>query len=263
MEKLHERVCGMNRLKEYFHWLSSRLGYHLLPRSLRQNIIKAMLLAEEPAPPRESVRWMLGVYDYVAQAIDNQAIAWGNGVHMKHELMDGIHSFFYSRIPQSANVLDLGCGRGILANDIALHSNANVLGIDLDKKSIEFAQENYKRPNLRFINGDVFKDIPDIPSLDVIVLSSVLEHLRVRAEFLRELTVRFHPKKFLIRVPTLERTHYVALKRELGLSPFLDVTHILEYSPAIFADEMEKAGLVIVSQEIRWGDIWAECEPDP
>jgi SAM-dependent methyltransferase len=251
----------MGRLKQFLHWLASRLGYYFLPRSLRQAIIKAMILAEEPAAPRESTRWMLGIYDYVATAIDMQAARWGNGVHIKHELMDGIHSFFYTRIPDGSSVLDLGCGHGTVANAIALHSKSNVLGIDLDQGSIKFAQEKYKSPNLRFIHGDVFKDIPDIPNVDVVVLSSVLEHLSKRAEFLCELTQRFHPKKYLIRVPTLERTHYVALKRELGLSPFLDRTHVLEYSPAIFAEEMEKAGLKIISQEIRWGDIWAECEP--
>jgi len=45
------------------------------------------------------------------------------------------------------------------------------------------------------------------------------------------------------------------------LSAFLDRILVLEYSPTIFADEMEKAGLKIISQEVRWGDIWSECEP--
>lgn len=251
----------MEKLKQFLHWFASRLGYYLLPRSLRLAIIKTMILAEEPALPRESVRWMLEVYDYVATAIDMQAIRWGNGVHIKHELMDGIHSFFYTRIPNGASVLDLGCGRGIIANAIASHTNSKVLGIDLDKSNIEYAQEKYQNPNIRFVLGDVFKDIPEIPTVDVVVLSSVLEHLSRRAEFLSELTRRFHPKKYLIRVPTLERTHYVALKRELGLSPYLDRTHVLEYTPSIFTEEMEMAGLKIISQEIRWGDIWAECEP--
>ena len=251
----------MDKLKQILHATISRLGYLLLPRGLRLAIIKAMILAEEPAEARDSVRWLLGVYDYVATSIDMQSIRWGNGVHIKHELMDGIHSFFYTRIPQDANVLDLGCGYGAVADAIASHSHANVLGIDLSKNHIEFAQKKYKNPNLRFINGDVFKDIPDISSVDVVVLSSVLEHLDGRVEFLRNLIARFHPKKFLIRVPTLERNHYVALKRELGLSPYLDVTHELEYTTEIFSEEMQKAGLEIISQEIRWGDIWAECIP--
>jgi len=251
----------MARIKVFLRGLVSRLGHLLLPRPLRMALIKILILADEPAPPRESVRWLLEVYDYIATAIDLQAVRWGDGVHIKHELMDGIHSFFYNRIPDGSNVLDLGCGRGTVANAIATHSYSSVFGIDLDQTSIEFAQKKYQNPNLHFIHGDVFKDIPNLPTVDVIVLSSVLEHLKTRAEFLRELTQRFHPKKYLLRVPTLERTHYVALKRELGLSPFLDRTHVLEYSPAIFANEMEEAGLKITSQEIRWGDIWAECEP--
>ncbi len=253
----------MGKLKKFIRRLIGQLGYIFLPRSMRMAIIKSMILAEESAPPRDSVRWMLGVYDYIATNIDAQAIRWGNGVHIKHELMDGIHSFFYTHIPEGANVLDLGCGYGVVANSIAIHSNAHVLGIDFSEHHIKFAQTNYKNPNLRFIKGDVFKDIPDMSSVDVIVLSSVLEHLEGRIEFLRNLTARFKPKKFLIRVPTLERNHYVALKRELGLSPFLDKTHVLEYTTAIFAEEMDKSGLLINSCEIRWGDIWAECVPQP
>lgn len=251
----------MMKLKLFLRNLVVQVGYFLIPRSLRLGIIKAMLIAEEQAEPRESVKWMLGVYDYVAVAIDMQSIRWGEGIHKKHELMDGIHEFFYSRIPQNSNVLDLGCGRGVVANAIANHSNAMVTGIDLDKTLIEFARTKYKSPNLTFLHGDVFKDIPELERIDVIVLSSVLEHLKNRTNFLRELIERFQPKTFLIRVPTLERTHYVALKRELGLSPFIDPTHELEYSPAIFQSEMQAAGLRIKHLEIRWGDIWAECEP--
>lgn len=251
----------MRNLKMFVRRLFGQAIYFLLPRSLRSGIIKAMMIAEEQAEPKESVKWMLGVYDYVAVAIDMQSIRWGGGIHKKHELMDGIHEFFYSRIPQQANVLDLGCGRGVVANAIANHSNANVTGIDLDKTLIDFARSKYKNPNLTFLHGDVFKDIPEIEKVDVIVLSSVLEHLKNRTSFLRELIERFNPKTFLIRVPTLERTHYVALKKELGLSPFIDPTHELEYSPSIFEAEMQAAGLNIKYMEIRWGDIWAECEP--
>lgn len=252
----------MGRLKAALRSLWINMADALLPRSLRLGLIKALLLAETRAEPRESVRWMLGVLDYTALSIDMQAVRWGNGVHIKHELMDGIHEFFYTRIPAGANVLDLGCGHGVVANALATHAQARVFGIDLNPAAIAFAQERYKNPNLTFLHGDVFKDIPELAQVDVIVLSSVLEHLENRAAFLRQLTARFHPQKFLIRVPTLERTHYVALKRELGLNPFIDPTHVLEYTPASFQAEMEQAGLTITHLETRWGDLWAECQPN-
>lgn len=220
-----------------------------------------MVIAEEKAPAPQSVKSLLQVYDYVATAIDMEAIRWGNGVHVKHHLMDGIHSFFYNRIPEGSSVLDLGCGYGTVANAIAEKVNAKVFGIDFNKTSIDFASRNYQNPNLQFLHGNVFSDIPEIKSVDIIILSSVLEHLAVRSGFLLNLSERFHPKKFLIRVPTLERTHYVALKRELGLSPFIDPTHQIEYTADIFRKEMEQANLKINHMEIRWGDIWAECEP--
>jgi SAM-dependent methyltransferase len=238
-----------------------KMAYFLLPRSLRKFIVKTMIGAEESADPREATKWLLGVYDYVNYEIDSQCKRWGNGVHIKHEVMDGIHSFFYKRIEKNASVLDLGCGYGALAHAIAVHSDAHVLAIDFDAKQIEFGRQRFNHPNVEFVVGDVFKDIPERGSFDVIVLSSVLEHLKNRPEFLNGLAVRFNPKKFLIRVPTFDRNLHAALKKELGLFPYTDDTHELEYTKDIFYDEMKQAGLGVSHFEIRWADIWAECVP--
>ena len=235
---------------------------YFLPRSLRKFIVKTMIGAERSADPREATKWLLGVYDSVNYEIDAQSKRWGDGVHIKHEVMDGIHSFFYKRIEKNANVLDLGCGNGALAYDIAVQSDANVLAIDFDTEQIEFGKTRFAHPAIQFIVGDVFKDIPQISSVDVVVLSSVLEHLKNRPEFLKDLTLRFNPKKFLIRVPTFERSIHAALKKELGLFPYTDDTHELEYSKDIFYDEMRLADLEVKHFEIRWADIWAECVPE-
>jgi SAM-dependent methyltransferase len=220
-----------------------------------------MLGAEKSAEPQEAIRWLLGIDDAVNLEIDAQCKRWGDGVHIKHEILDGIHSFFYERVDGNARVLDLGCGYGALAYAIASHSNAQVLAIDFDAEQIQFGKKRFNHPNIQFVVGDVFTDIPESGSFDVIVLSSVLEHLKNRAEFLKELTARFRPQKFLIRVPTFERSLAAALKKELGLFPYTDDTHELEYSPDIFYDEMAQAGLTVVHFEIRWADIWAECVP--
>ena len=238
-----------------------KITYYLLPRKLRRAILKLLMGAENLAEPREAIRWLLGIYDLVNLEIDSQSKRWGSGVHIKHELMDGIHSFFYDRIEKGSRVLDLGCGYGALAHAIAEHSDAQVLAIDMDAKQINFGKKRFAHPNIRFVIGNVFTDIPENGSFDIIVLSSVLEHLKNRSEFLKELTARFTPKKFLIRVPTFERHFVAALKRELGLFPYVDHTHELEYSKDIFYNEMKLAGLEVKHFEIRWADIWAECVP--
>lgn len=251
----------MKSVSSSFSAISQKVAYYILPRSVRKTIVKIMIGAERNAKPQDAVRWLLGVYDLVNLEIDAQCIQWGDGVHIKHELMEGIHSFFYERIPHGSKVLDLGCGNGALAFSIAEHSNAKVLGIDFNAVQIEFGKKRFSHPDLELMVGDVFTDIPNDGAFDVIVLSSVLEHLKNRPEFLRKLTKQFTPSKFLIRVPTFERHFSAALKRNLGLFPYVDSTHELEYSPKTFFDEIDQAGLEIRHFEIRWADIWAECIP--
>ena len=229
-------------------------------QNLQGNIIKAMILVDQKRRPEDSLRWLLQIHDFVSNAIDIQCIQWGGGVHIKHELMDGIHSFFYERIPPGSWVLDIGCGIGAVAYSIVSHTDAHVIGIDKDEKNLTFARERFKHPNLEFILGDATKDI-QAGRVDVVVLSSVIEHIASRIELLRTLIQKFQPKLFLIRVPTLERHYFVPLKRKLGLMPYSDPTHILEYSIDSFEMEMKQAGLDIKHKEIRWGDIWAECVP--
>jgi len=65
----------------------------------------------------------------------------------------------------------------------------------------------------------------------------------------------------LIRVPLFERDWRVPLKRELGVEWRLDSTHMTEYTLESFAEEIAGAGLSIIHQEVRWGEIWAEVRP--
>ena len=249
-----------NLLKSRIFLKTLSIARLVLPRWFRQYVIMAMLLPEFSAPPRESIRWFLGIYDSVEKAINHQCLRWGNGVHIKHELMEGIHSFFYERIPEGASVLDVGCGYGAVAYSIVTHVPAHVTGTDMNEKQIAFARQRFIHPNLRFELGDATKDLPVEP-VDVVVLSSVIEHIPTRVELLKKLIDRYDPKLFLIRVPMFERHFFAALKRELGLFPYTDATHVIEYSPASFVSEMDQTGLHVRYMEIKWGDIWAECVP--
>lgn len=77
-------------------------------------------------------------------------------------------------IPKKGQILDLGCGEGILANYLAVCSpKRNILGVELSKERVKLAQRGLK--NTRFIHGNIVKI--NIPKSDVIIINHVLHHL--------------------------------------------------------------------------------------
>ncbi|MDP8214041.1 MAG: methyltransferase domain-containing protein [Candidatus Euphemobacter frigidus] len=80
-------------------------------------------------------------------------------------------------IPEAARIVDIGCGRGLLANYLALNSSSReVTGIDKQEKRIEAARASIKgRDNIRFYLRDVLE--LHHQEFDVIVVSDMLHHL--------------------------------------------------------------------------------------
>lgn len=174
------------------------------------------------------------------------------GIHPKHRLI-GYHNFFLRNISPSQSVLDVGCGNGALARDLAAKAG-RVLGIDKEEKKIEEARKNFRRPNLEYAVGDA-TSFSFEKNFDVVVLSNVLEHIEDRVDFLKKIK-KISPK-ILIRVPMFDRDWRTAYKKELGVSWKSDRTHFTEYTEESFRKELEEAGLEIISLSVRWGEIWA------
>lgn len=57
-------------------------------------------------------------------------------------------------------ILELGCGTGELANELATLTEARITGVDLSPLFIERARKNFQRPNLDFIVADLTREIP-------------------------------------------------------------------------------------------------------
>lgn len=178
-------------------------------------------------------------------------LAMEQGLHPKHRLMD-YHQFFVSMVTDHDTVLDVGCGNGFVAYDVAGKARS-VVGIDFDKASIATAQRRYQRRNLRFIHGDATTHVFG-ESFTVVILSNVLEHIDDRVGLLVKLS-RLAPK-IIIRVPMIDRDWQTALKKEMGVEWRLDPTHTIEYTEAGLRQEVAAAGLHIVSLHIRYGEIF-------
>ena len=188
------------------------------------------------------------------------AVRYGKGVHPKHRLIR-YHDFFVSRLRAGERVLDLGCGNGELAWDMAERGGVHVWAIDLDEEKISEAKMRRPHSSIQYIHGDVFDVVPE-GNFDVVVLSNILEHIESRVAFLEMLQQISGARRYLIRVPLYERDWRVPLKAELGVDYRLDPTHRIEYTQKESLQELEAAGLKVAEMEILWGEMWAEAVPN-
>lgn len=185
------------------------------------------------------------------------AVEFGKGLHPKHRLTN-YHNFFVQRIQPNQRVLDIGCGNGSVAYDVAERAGAQVLGIDLSEDNIAIAHDQYAHPLVRYVLGDALRDLPN-ETFDVVILSNVLEHMTNRSTFLQDIQETIHPKIFLLRIPHFERDWRVPLKKELGVEYRLDPTHEIEHTLDQFVNEINEARLTIIHLQVQWGEIWAEA----
>src|SRR5206468_3195180 len=184
---------------------------------------------------------------------------YDGGVHAKHRLTR-YHDFFVERIESTDVVLDIGCGKGELAFDIAERAGATVVAIDRAAWAIAFAREHFAHARVTYIQADALVYTP-VGVVDVAVLSNVLEHVAPRVELLRSLREHARVTRILIRVPAIDRDWTVPLRRELGLTYFSDTEHEVEYTPELLRDELAAGGWTMGQPATAWSEIWVEARP--
>lgn len=184
--------------------------------------------------------------------ISSLSVRENGGIHPKHRIMN-YHQFFLDNITETDTVLDIGCGNGSVAADLA-NKAKRVVGIDIDRKNIIAARKLRARDNLSYMIGDATTH-PFKEPFDAIVLSNVLEHINRRIEFLRG--IRNLAPKILIRVPLITRDWLSVYKKERGLEYRLDPTHFTEYTEGEFRHEINSADLTIESSFVRFGELYA------
>src|SRR5438477_7937974 len=232
------------------------LPFQWTPASFRRRLMQAVTRAAAAGPPAAALRELLTMDADLSGQVDVAALAYGDGVHVKHRLMR-YHDFFVDRVRAGERVLDIGCGYGAVAHSIADRAGATVVGIDLDGANVAAARRMFPHPRLTFVEGEAPRDVPE-ERFDAVVASNVLEHIDDRRGFLGEVQRRSQPSRWLVRVPMIDRDWHVPLRQELGLFHFSDPTHVVEYTRETFAAEMRAAGFTIADQQINWGEVRAE-----
>jgi ubiquinone/menaquinone biosynthesis C-methylase UbiE len=78
--------------------------------------------------------------------------------------------------PECRRALDVGCGDGLLASELARRCG-EVVGIDVDTPTLARARGRYGRPNLTFIEADVMSCPFEPASFDFMAAIATLHHL--------------------------------------------------------------------------------------
>lgn len=243
--------------------LARALGWVLSPldsRKLARFAFSIVQAASRGRLARDSLVFLLELEQRLFILTGTESCRYGGGVHTKHR-HTGYHDYFAKRLRTGERVLDIGCGYGALAHDLAA-AGARVVGIDRNATNVAAGRACHAHPNLEFRVGDALHDLPD-QRFDTIVMSNVLEHIEDRVGFLRSAQARLAPRRWLLRVPMYERDWRVPLMEELGVDYRLDDTHFIEYRKEQFNEEMDRAGLRLTDVDYRWGEIWCEAVPAP
>jgi SAM-dependent methyltransferase len=178
------------------------------------------------------------------------------GVHPKHRITK-YHQFFLGQVNREDEILDIGCGIGLLAHSLA-PSVKKIVGVDFSEPRINYARRHFKRDNLVFILGDATTH-PFDQKFSKIILSNVLEHIDDRVNLLVRL--KFLSDEILIRVPMEDRDWLTVYKKELGCEYRLDSTHRIEYRLDTFQSEAESAGWRLDYYQVNWGELWGVLKP--
>lgn len=232
--------------------------WRIIPRIIRVNFFFFLLILESRGDKKKGLKQLFFIKDRLDLVLNERALAYGNGIHPKHELTK-YHDFFIDNIQNGENVLDIGCGYGAVAKSVASKKNkSKIIGLDYDQIKLDQACKGNIYKNLEFKNYDATKNIPK-GKWDIIILSNVLEHISKRKLFLKKIVSNSKCKKVLIRVPAFERSWEVPMRERLSISFFSDNDHKIEHTLEGFLKEIKSVGLIPDKVHTIWGEIWSVC----
>ena len=113
---------------------------------------------------------------------------------------------FAKRLVANKHVLDVASGEGYGSHIIAQYAQS-VIGVDIDKTSIEHANKKYQKNNLQYIQSSCVKMPIDDASIDVVISFETLEHLAEQQEMLAEIDRVLKPDGILV-ISTPDKKHY-------------------------------------------------------
>jgi ubiquinone/menaquinone biosynthesis C-methylase UbiE len=130
-------------------------------------------------------------------------------------------------IIKSERILDLGCGYGQKIYSILnKYPKKDIIGVDISNKRINFLKETF--PNKKFIVADVCNSKLKSNSFDIIISTSVIEHVENDVKFINEIYRLLKRNGFLYITSVIRKPYGIYKYRNKGKF-VLDPTHEREY----------------------------------
>jgi SAM-dependent methyltransferase len=150
-------------------------------------------------------------------------------------------------VAPGARIADLGCGSGMLLGALRTAGWLRLAGIDPAPGAPQQAQRQFGLDCVQCGTLDQAPGLLDLPAMDVVCLTGVLEHLPRLREDLEALTAAVGPHtRIIVEVPALER---------FARAPFepygeLSLEHIQYFSTASLTRLFETLGFAALSSTI-------------
>lgn len=166
-----------------------------------------------------------------------------------------------SKPKESLNVMEIGCGEGLLAYRIFQHFNqVDYFGIDLDDEIITEARNNCKKAN--FDVGSVY-DLSKYyqNQFDVIIVSEVLEHIKTPEQALKEIK-KLKSNHLLFSVPNEPIWRILNMARFKYLNHFGNTPgHIQHFSKKTFNNLLAKHFDILEAKKVfPWLMTWCKAK---
>lgn len=186
-----------------------------------------------------------------------QVAADGSDIPEEH---NHSHHQIVRRIPQYAQVLELGCACGEMSAMMKRYRQAQVFGVEKDPHSAWQAQRHCKYVFTEDLDDPHSLDALQFEKFDVITLVDVLEHLQHPEALLKRLKpLLLDESTVLLSVPNVA---HASVRLELLTGDFryeeagiLDSTHLKFFTLNSLKTLLQQSGFVINEIDYTWHDM--------
>jgi len=156
------------------------------------------------------------------------------------------------KLPAGTKFLDIGCGAGLLTNDLAARGH-EVFGVDLSEKSLAVAGRQDKTASVRYLQCDAASLPFENESFDAVAAMDLLEHVDDPVLIVREAARVLRPGG-LFFFHTFNRTFWSWLLVVKGVEWFVANTprNMHLYSFFISPEELEK---ICKDERLMFGEV--------